>query len=433
MSEQRGTIVKTSSYKLWSWLFGNRDFIGLDIGSHSVKLVRLRHKKGQKKWELRDLAYSSSLPPDAIVGGRIKDFAAVINAIRQCVRRTDAQDAKCAIAVTGASVFLRRLSLPKMTQSEFNASVTHNTEPYFPANVINNFNTGGQILELHVGQDRMDALVAAAEKDIVNEYLTVAIEAGLKPVIVDVGIIAFLNIVRFNYHYTTVQSDKNAVICLDFGNCFTNVGIMTDNGKVSFSRHIETGGLAITREIQKHFNISYELAESYKTTVESNKMANQQLLATVKGITEKMNDAIITEIRQCVDFFNATNSKTKICHAYITGAAITPSLIHLLKRRLEINVEAINPFQKIAINEERFFRCYFDILSQKISNDLAIAVGLAMRGKGDDQIIGATTRINLRGKNTLKIGEKIAIWLNDLQLKPHARRRGAASFFDCLY
>ena len=60
-------------------LFGRaRDLVGLDIGSHSIKLVELRQKG--KSFELSSFGIQP-LPPEAIVEGAIMDSSAVAEAI----------------------------------------------------------------------------------------------------------------------------------------------------------------------------------------------------------------------------------------------------------------------------------------------------------------------------------------------------------------
>ena len=60
-------------------LFGKaKDLVGLDIGSHSVKLVELKQRG--KAYELVSFGIQP-LPPDSIVEGAIMDSSAVADAI----------------------------------------------------------------------------------------------------------------------------------------------------------------------------------------------------------------------------------------------------------------------------------------------------------------------------------------------------------------
>ena len=58
-------------------LFGsqNKDIIGVDIGSSSVKLVQLRESKGV--YHLASIGIAP-LPPEAIVDGAIMDSSSVV-------------------------------------------------------------------------------------------------------------------------------------------------------------------------------------------------------------------------------------------------------------------------------------------------------------------------------------------------------------------
>ena len=56
-----------------------KSLIGRDIGSHSIKIVELRHKKNS--FELLNLGVAQ-LPPEAIVDGVIMDSAFVADSIQ---------------------------------------------------------------------------------------------------------------------------------------------------------------------------------------------------------------------------------------------------------------------------------------------------------------------------------------------------------------
>src|SRR3989304_2731856 len=60
-------------------MFGSKDLVGLDIGTHSIKLVRL--KKGKKGFELLNFGIMP-LPPETIVDETIEKPEVVANAIK---------------------------------------------------------------------------------------------------------------------------------------------------------------------------------------------------------------------------------------------------------------------------------------------------------------------------------------------------------------
>ena len=90
-----------------------KDLIGIDIGSTSVKLVKLKGAKGSYEIESVGIA---PLPSEAIVDNTLMDSSAVVDALRNLfdgLKITGVKDA--ASSVSGNSVIIRKISLPAMT------------------------------------------------------------------------------------------------------------------------------------------------------------------------------------------------------------------------------------------------------------------------------------------------------------------------------
>lgn len=352
-------------------LFGGKaNLVGLDIGSNCIKLVRLRQTRDG--WELNAFSMAQ-LPPDAVVDGRIMNFTVVIERIRELVRETGCKDAECCIAVSGSSVIIKKLSLPEMTREELDESIMWEAEQYIPFD-IKDVNVDAQIINPRAGQGQMDVLMVAAKKEVVNEYLSVVVEGGLKPVIVDVAIFAALNMFETNY---TVPSDQTIAI-LNIGANSINIGVLS-GGLIAFTRDLGVGGSSLTTEIQRHFNVSYEEAEAFKTGGEAS-LSSSTVAKEIRKLADKHAESLVTEIQRSLDFFIATSVKADINRIYLTGgAAQMPSIIRAIERRLEIPVELVNPFKSIAVDARRF-----DIdLLQRAAPSAGVAVGLALRKVGD--------------------------------------------------
>jgi type IV pilus assembly protein PilM len=87
-----------------------------------------------------------------------------------------------------------------------------------------------------------------------------------------------------------------------------------------------------------------------------------------------------TEIQKTLDFFKATSASDPVSLIEITGgAARTPNLVSYLSRRFDTQVEIMNPFRSIAINE----RAFPPDRLEPMSTAAAVAVGLALRKVGD--------------------------------------------------
>src|SRR4051795_1059129 len=161
--------------------------LGLDIGSSSVKLVQL--KEAGKRGYVLDGFGVAPLPPEAIVDGALMNSTAIVEAIRQLVSQFKLKNREVAIGVSGHSVIIKKISMPRMTRDELEESIQWEAEQYIPFDV-KDVNIDTQILTAPEGDDQtqtgqMDVLLVAANKDMINDYRAVVAEAGLQPVVVD--------------------------------------------------------------------------------------------------------------------------------------------------------------------------------------------------------------------------------------------------------
>src|SRR5213593_687634 len=94
--------------------------VGLDIGSSSVKVVELAPRA--RDYELVGFGMAH-VAPGAIQGGEIRQPAAVQQAIRQALDHGGIQATSAVIGVSGGSVIAKRVTLPKMSESELRESI----------------------------------------------------------------------------------------------------------------------------------------------------------------------------------------------------------------------------------------------------------------------------------------------------------------------
>src|SRR5438874_1483405 len=209
--------------------------LGLDIGSSSVKLVQLKEAKRGYVLEAFGVA---PLPPEAIVDGALMNSTAIVEAIRQLITQYKLKSREVAIGVSGHSVIIKKISMPRMTQEELEESIQWEAEQYIPFDV-KDVNIDTQILnpDANDATGQMDVLLVAAKKDMINDYTTVVSEAGLLPVVVDVDAFAVQNMFSANYD----PSPNETVVLINAGASVVNINIIT-KGITTFTRDVTIGG-----------------------------------------------------------------------------------------------------------------------------------------------------------------------------------------------
>jgi len=342
--------------------------IGLDIGSSSIKLVELGESKNIYKLQSLGIA---PLPPEAIVDGALMDSVTIIDTIRELIANTKAKTKDVITSVSGHSVIVKKITLPLMSDSELEESIQWEAERYIPFD-INEVNIDFQIFgSSSENPEVMDVVLVAAKKDIINDYVSVIIESGLNPVIIDVDSFAIENMLSVNYE---MEKDETVAMA-NVGASITNINILKNN-MTAFTRDIFKGGNQITEEIQRQLHIDYEEAEKIK--VGSKIDATSQSI--IQEVLKSASESLAIEIGNSIEFFQSTTTYEKISKLYLSGGGSKIKDFDIvLQQQIGIPVEIVNPFKKIEYSEKNFDLEYL----REIGPMMAVGVGLATRKVGD--------------------------------------------------
>ena len=342
--------------------------VGLDIGSSSVKVLELAEMKGG--YQLRNFGIAP-LPPEAIVDGALMDSVTIVDSIRGLASALRIKTKDVVTSVSGHSVIVKKISIPTMTEDELEESIQWEAERYIPFD-INDVNIDFQILGPTEGSEElMDMVLVAAKKDIINDYLSVIIEAGFNPVIVDIDSFALENMFEANYPVV-----RDEVIALaNIGASVTNINILK-RGISSFTRDIFTGGNAITEEIQRQLNVDFDEAETLKL---GNRMDETSQKVVQEALKSALN-SLASEIAKSLDFFHSTSSPEKVGKMVLSGGcAKIDGIEKVIEQQAGISVEVVNPFKEINCSKRDLDVDYL----KEMEPIMAVSVGLALRRVGD--------------------------------------------------
>src|SRR6185369_9624785 len=271
--------------------------------------------------------------------------------------------------ISGNSVIIRKIVLPAMPQEELEDQISWEAEQYIPFD-INDVNMDFQILSADsIDPSKMNVLLVASKKDIINDYVALFSEAGMQLSIVDVDSFAVQNAFEANHDY----SPDDILALINIGASVMNINVIKD-GITLFTRDVQMGGNLYTEEIQKQVGLSSKDAEIGKL------LAFDSTNEPLQNVILKVNDTITQEIRRSLDFYNSTASDDRISGVFISGGCSKVyNLINTISEQIGLPVEKLNPFAKLKYNESDFDPEYLE----EIGPFMAVPVGLAIRRVGD--------------------------------------------------
>ncbi len=343
-----------------------KEVVGIDIGSSSVKVVQIKDNKGS--FQLLNVGIFP-LPAEAIVDNTLMDSSAIAIGIKSLVASLDIKIKEVVCSISGNSVIIRKIVLPTMSQEELEEQISWEAEQYIPFD-INDVNMDFQILSPDsIDPTRMNVLLVASKKDIINDYVSVFSDAGMQLSVVDVDSFAVQNAFEVNHDYTP----EDVIALINIGASVMNVNVIKE-GSTLFTRDVQMGGNLYSEEIQKQLGLSGEDAEIGKL------LAHESHNKELQNVILAVNETITQEIRRSLDFYNSTANTDRISRVFVSGGCSKVyKLISAISEKTDLLVEILNPFAKLKYDEKDFDPEYL----QEIAPLMAVPVGLAVRRIGD--------------------------------------------------
>ena len=346
---------------------GSKSIVGLDIGSSSIKAVELKRSRGRLA-----LVHAGveQLTSDLVVDSMIMDSTAVSGAISKLFSDSRIKGKSVAIAVSGHSVIVKRLSLPAMNDQQLAERIPQEAAQNVPFD-ISDVNLDYQVLAQDTQGGPMEVLLVAVKKDKIVNYTGALSMAGKTAAVVDVDGFALQNCYQYNYQPPATST----VALLNVGASLMNINIV--RGRIPlFTRDVGVGGYQYTDALQKATGLSFDAAEAMKL----NDAANPTGADSKRTILQQVTELIVLEIHKTFDFFRSTSPAEPLQAIYLAGGSSrVPGLLEALSQEFSVQVDLLNPFLRIDLSDA----AATDPHIQDNPGQMAVAVGLALRSFED--------------------------------------------------
>lgn len=333
----------------------SKSAIGLDIGSHSVKLVHL--SPGKEGPKLLSGLEEEFYVPD---GGDLGRVAEAIRGVFQRAGLKRGRGEEVVTSLSGPETAIKQVEFPLLTDEELSSAIKWQAGKHLPFG-IEEAVLDYQVLSRDKKSKSMSVLLAAVTKAHLNEHYRLLEKAGIEPLIVDLSPLAVMNA----FLTTQVLVDDNAVVVLDLGASKTILDMFCP-GELFFTREVPLSGHHLTAEVQRHLDVTYEEAEKIKREGESEK----ELLDILKGPLNQL----VFEIRRSLGYYETRTGGKSFHKLYLAGgSARLANLGRHLQSNLGVPVEELNPLRGIEIDEDQKEQ-------YAAAPQLTLALGLALRG-----------------------------------------------------
>jgi type IV pilus assembly protein PilM len=355
------------------------EIIGLDIGSHSVKLVGLTMaSRGPflTRAGIKEIPY-----------GREKgDSSFICEVIKALFVELALKPGRVRVTVSGSGVNVRRITIPSMPKAELKEAVRWEIKSHLPFPIESaqiDFHILGEFSEDRV--KKLDLVVVACPIHLIEQTLSIVAAAGLKANHLDVGPFALWNALLA---WGQIEQEEGVAL-IDLGSDKTGIHFFK-NGILQFSREVTPAGADITRAIMEGIesevepHLLYERAERIKREVGIPAEAGHEKavgksihLSKISFLIRPVLERLAAEISRSLDYYRNQFKVERVDRLLLTGGGSNlKNLSSYLMGEQRLPVELFNPFREILFDSKKTDA---RVLDQE-GPMLTVAAGLAIPG-----------------------------------------------------
>jgi type IV pilus assembly protein PilM len=336
--------------------------VGLDIGSKLIKVAVIDHTN--KTPELVKVVVSPLLA-DAIVEGEVMDPTIVADTIRSTLEAAGVKKREVVTAVGGRDVIVKRIQTERARESEAREVIEYEAQQHVPFDDMESVEIDFQILDSESTDGKMDVLLVAAKRDLVEARLRLLADAGLEPSVVDVDAFALHNAFEASHP----DAMHGVVALVNIGHEVTNVNIL-DDGVPVLTRDMAVGTRRIREDLQREIGMSADDAEAviqgYERSPHLDRVLGVRLEDIVGGV-ERAAGFLLT----------SSHSSSRTLRAVFTcgGGSRMRGVNEILAERLGTPVQQANPLSGISVRQGALD----SLIIEECAPLLMLPIGLALR------------------------------------------------------
>jgi len=354
------------------------EIIGLDIGSHSIKLVGL---KMTPQGPFLTRVGMKEIPP----GGDKEDVNTVAETLKSLLCELGLKTKKVNLTISGSGVQIKRISVPSLPKAELKEAVRWEIKDHLPFPVETaqiDFHILNEYVEDNV--KKLDLMVVACPKHLIDRTLSIAERAGLQP--------THLDVVPFSLWNTLLAWDQikkeETIALIDMGAEKTGIYLFKDRS-LQFSREITPAGADITRAIVEGIGsagepeLIYDRAEKIKQEMgipsepyqEALRQAKNTTLLKISFLVRPVLEKLTAEIGRSLEYYRNLFNVEQIDRVLLTGGgANLKNIVSYLANELRLPVEHFNPLGKFLFDSKMI-----DVqLLNQTGSIFTIAAGMAL-------------------------------------------------------
>jgi type IV pilus assembly protein PilM len=314
--------------------------IGVDVGSRSLKLVQLDATGAQMveaaRWELPSVGEN----PERSV--RWDDLA---SALQQSLAGREFQGRNVVLCLGADRLFVQNIRIPKSPPEDVSRLVLQEVAGRLPFTIDQATVRFIETVDVRQGDAvKREVIVLACHQPTLDRLLGLFIEAGLKPVAVDVEPLALLRCYASQFRREEDRAQR--VMFVHIGSGRTGI-VIAEGGMVLFIKYVDIGGYDMDQSVAKHLDMRLPDAAALRRQAGDRKQdqrdpeIQRSLTEAIRGSLERL----AREIEMCIRYHSVTFRGRPLSRVVLGGGEATQELVDLLGATHDLPFELGNPLR----------------------------------------------------------------------------------------
>jgi len=340
----------------------SKPVVGVDIGTHSIKVVELSGSSANP----RVLAWGvAPTPVDSFSENAITKPEEIAEVLGSLIVKSGIDANDVAVSISSSHAITKVLGMPTdINDNELEEQVNIEAVHFIPY-PIDEVNIDFQVLGKSAGnEEENDVLLVACRRTIVDSYIDLIENAGLGLKYVDIDTYALERVYRSQNNLGSNSNEPVAIF--DIGTSSSHL-MVVDEERIIYSRHQNFGASQLVKLIRKEYGVHAD---------EANEILNsaQPPGDFVTSVQEPFIEMLQQEVSRALQFFYSSSSYTNIDSIVLCGACSgLEGLAGDLEVKMRAKVSVLDPIANATVQTNREG-------IKKHASGLSIAYGLALRG-----------------------------------------------------
>ncbi len=324
-----------------SWFGKQPGFIGIDVGSRSVKLLQLSADHSHVVACARQ-----ELPAD-VSNDPANRAAQLAAAIEKARKQQNFRGRKAVLCLGGSDLYAQNIRVQKTSPAEMEKAVRQEAAGKLPfplAEAEMRFVDAGDVRQGDLV--KRELILLACHRPVLAELLKTIEASGLQPAAVDVEPAALLRCYVKQFRRDADRTQR--AMFAHFGQTCTVV-VIARGEEALFVKYLEIGGRHLDEALARNLKMDMAEATSLRRNHGDRRVEQQdpEIARTVAEATRPVVERLASELSLCTRYHNVTFRGQALARVVIGGGEATAELVEALSGRLETKCELGDPLRSL--------------------------------------------------------------------------------------